>query len=168
MRALVAATLVLTLGLANAESPSGLPFDLKYGMSRAETQAHMKAMEQYRAASGSSNELTYVVPDPMSGSKNGLLIKFDTDKLVEIASMKSGMSPDAYSKYLAALLAKTKEWSRQGMTTVMEDSANAFYLYRDDRSYVSVSGISNVDKAPSKSVTLTFTEAQHFNKGRKK
>lgn len=147
-----------------AQSYSGLPLDLRYGMSRAETQAHMKLMRQYEVPPPNAGELAYVVPDPGSSSKNGLFLKFDGEKLVEIASMKTGMTQPMYDKYMESLRTKTKEWIGQGMTAVLEDRRNAFYLYKDERSYVSVSGTSSADKSPMKSVTLTFSEGKYFKK----
>jgi hypothetical protein len=124
----------------------------------------MKAMEQYRVPPPSANELAYVAPDSMSSTKNGLFVKFERDKLVEISSMKTGMSQEAYNKYMDALVAKTKEWINLGMKQVMADKLNAFYLYQDDRSYVSVSGTSVADKSATKSVTLTYSEHAYFKK----
>lgn len=124
----------------------------------------MVALQQHQMPPSGTDEFVYVTQDPASSSKNALFLKFSSDKLVEIVSMKTEMPQALYGKYMEGLLTKSKEWVALGMKVVMEDRLNAFYLYKDDRTYVSISGTSVANTSPVKSVTVTYSEGAYFKK----
>jgi hypothetical protein len=143
--------------LCHAQTRTGLPLDLDYAMSKQQVVNHLKAMDVYRTQSSEPDTIDYVIPDHVTNTKNGLFLKFSEDKLVEIASMKSGMDGALYTTYLSKLLEQAQQWKAMGCETIIEDEGNAFYLYRNLTSYFSISG--------SKSrVTLTFMEKNFHEK----
>ena len=150
--------------VAFAQPRTGLPFDLDYLMSKQEVLTHMKAMAMYRVDSGNVNEIAYVIAAQDTNTKNGLVLEFSGDKLVEISSMKAEMNQQMYDRYLKELLSQASIWKAAGMDAVMEDQANAFYLYKDLKSYVSISGNKGGNSKDKYMVTISFTYGPHFEK----
>ena len=137
---------------------TGLPLDLDYFMSRAEVVSHLKAFDAYRVESGREDTTAYVTPAPDTDTKNGLFLKFSEDKLMEIASTKIGMSKPMYDSYMSRLLSTAQQWKLQGIETIYEDQRHAYYLFKDNRSYISISGSAASGGNGKFNVTITFTE----------
>ncbi|NOZ10042.1 MAG: hypothetical protein GXP09_03185 [Gammaproteobacteria bacterium] len=146
---------------AHAQSPSGLPMGLDYGMPKADVLAHMKAMASYRVQDTKPTTIVYVVPAPDTNTKNGLFLDFAGDRLVEIASMKSEMNKAMYNTYMASLLGQANKWKAAGVETIFEDKSNSMYLYRDHRSYITISGSALSEDRNKFSVTITFTDQKY-------
>lgn len=151
---------------ASDQSSTGLPLGLEYSMSKAEVLAHTKVMASYRIQDTDPAAISYVIPAPDTNTKNGLFLKFAGDRLVEIASMKSEMNKAMYDTYMASLLSQANKWKAAGVETVWEDTSNSIYLYRDEKSYISISGTA-LSKAKNKfSVTITFIDRKHKDRKR--
>jgi len=144
-----------------------LPFSLKYFMTKAQVENLLGAFSAGRIDSGDPDVLAYSVPDQLTGTTNALMLVFSAKGLVEISSMKRSMSKPMYEKYLGEMREQASAWRASGMNTVMEDDSNAFYLYKDSRSYVEVTGTTQVSSANDYRVTVTFSEATHFDKDKR-
>ena len=150
--------IVLSASGAVGQAPTGLPLDLDYFMSRQQTVAHLHLLAPYKVESRNPNTLAYVLPDPVTSTKNGLFFEFKGDGLVEIASMKTGLTSLLFTKYMTGLLSIAEQWKAAGVETIVENKEHCFYLYRDRRSYMTISG-GYEEGSPDKSrVTTTFTE----------
>jgi hypothetical protein len=154
---------LLSIGL-HAQEKAGLPFGLRYGTTRSQATTQLAALADHRVDSGDPNTIAYVVPAPDSDTKNGLFLEFHENKLVEISSMKSRMPRPLYDKYVKQLLSQASGWVAAGMTPVMENKENSFYLYRDLQSYVNISGSKERGAADLYSVTLSFIAKEHFER----
>jgi hypothetical protein len=143
---------------------TGLPLDLNYYMSKDAVLQQLKLIDQFRVDSKDINQLAYVVPNPDSNTKNALFVTFDNDKLVRITDMKSDMSKPMFDSYMQQLKGVANQWKAKGATIVFEKDADMYYVYRDIRSYMSISG-APLDKKPGLySVTVEFTERDFQNK----
>ena len=154
----------LLVGLAYGQQATGLPMGLEYMMTRSQVLSQLKALEAHRVDSKAADTFAYVVPAPDTNAKNGLFLQFDQNRLVSITSMKSEMDKQLYQTYMSKLLQQAQQWKSQGVKTVHEDKSNAFYLYRDDKSYISFSGSPLQGKPGRFSVDLEFTEKRFFEK----
>lgn len=67
---LVSVTFLVAASLSVAQDRSGLPFDLRWGMSQPDAMSHMRALDLYRIQSP-RGEVTYRVPDPSTKTTNG-------------------------------------------------------------------------------------------------
>jgi hypothetical protein len=153
------AILVITAPSAFGQPSTGLPFDLAYSMSRQQAVEHLHLLHEYEVASGEPDTLAYVTPDPATDTKNGLFLKFSDKGLIEIASMKTGLTKSLFEKYMNSLLALALQWKTTGVETVIEDTEHNFYLYKDFRSYMTISGdLVNGGDDQRSSVSVTFAE----------
>jgi hypothetical protein len=147
------------------QSRTGLPLDLDYFMSRQQVLSHLKAFDVYRSESGVADTVAYVIPPtPDANTKNGLFLKFSGNKRVEIASMKSDMSKPLHETYMGRLLSEAQQWKTEGAATVQEDKNNYFYLYRDNKSYITISGSAAPGSNGKYSVKIAFTERRFHDK----
>jgi hypothetical protein len=149
---------------ASAQADTGLPYGLDYLMSKAQVATQLSAMAAYRVESGDPNTVAYVIPAPDTNTKNGLFLEFNGNELVEISSTKSSMDRALYDRYLDTMLAQAKQWIAAAMSSAMEDKLNTFYLYRDLKSYVSISGSRDAKARDKFSVSISFMEKKHFEK----
>jgi hypothetical protein len=150
--------IVLSASGAVGQARSGLPFDLDYLMSRQQTVAHLHLLDVYKVESGNSNTLAYVLPDPATDTKNGLFFEFKGDRLIEIASMKTGLTSLLFTKYMTGLLSIAEQWKAAGVETIVENKEHCFYQYRDSRSYMTISGGAEEGDHNKSRVMTTFTE----------
>ena len=59
------------------EGRTGLPFDLRWGMTKQEVQSHLKALDMYRVVDENSPDtIIYSVPAPDTNTKDGLFLDF--------------------------------------------------------------------------------------------
>jgi len=157
----LARTLLVTTNAVD-QTRTGLPLDLDYSMSSQQVLSHLKLLDMYRVESGKEDAITYITPAPDTDTKNGLFLQFKNDKLVEIASMKTEMDEALYNRYVSRLLEVTQQWKSQGVESVYESKASSYYLYRDNRSYMTISGGTVTGKTGRFSVTTTFSEKRFF------
>lgn len=149
---------------ANAQNErTGLPFDLDYAMSEQQTLDQLRALDMYRI-DGKPGELTYVIEDQDTATKNGLFIVFEENKLVEISSMKTDMDKALHDRYMKEMTEVGRQWQMLGCELLVKNESNHFYLYRDMRSYMTISGspVPNVNDKYSTSVS--FEEKSYFEK----
>jgi hypothetical protein len=151
---------------AMGQSRTGLPLDLDYFMSRQQVLSHLKLLDMYRVEKANGNTITYVIPAPDTDTKNGLFLKFSEHKLVEIASMKTGMSKALFESYMSKMLLMAKQWKAEGVETVIEEKDLSYYLYRDRKSYMEISGSALAGSDGKFLVTITFTERQAHDRKR--
>lgn len=166
MKMLIIAVSLVSFFLAThvGAQESGLPLGLDYSMSRAQVLAHTKLMASYRVKDTKPNTIAFVVAAPDTNTKNGLFLDFVRDRLVEIASMKSEMNKAMYDTYMESLLSQANKWKAAGVETVWEDKNNSTYLYKDDKSYITISGGALFKDKNKFSVTITFTDHQHHDR----
>jgi hypothetical protein len=143
---------------------TGLPLDLDYLMPKDAVLQHLKLIDVFRVDSGKPEELAYVVPNPDSNTKNALFVTFDNDKLVRITDMKTDMSKPMLDSYMQKLKDIANQWKTKGATAVFEKDADMYYLYTDNRSYMSISGSALEKKPGLYSVTVEYTEKTYQNK----
>jgi hypothetical protein len=143
---------------------TGLPLDLNYYMTKDAVLQQLKLIDQFRVDSKDANQLAYVVPNPDSNTKNALFVTFDNDKLVRIADMKSGMSKPMFDSYMQQLKGIASQWKAKGAATVFEKETDMYYVYKDVRSYMSISGTLLGNKSGLYSVTVEFTEQNFQNR----
>jgi len=123
--------------------------------------SHLNLIAMYQVDSNAENLLAFVIPDPATKTKNGLFIEFDNGKLVEITSSKSGMNKQLYSEYLNNLLVNAERWKASGVSVVLESKENSLYVYKDQRSYMTIGG----GKLSNKYfVDISFTEKQYHER----
>ncbi len=147
---------------AIGQTRTGLPFDLDYFMSKQQVVSYLKAFDMYRIESGKEDTIAYAIDAPDTNTKNGLFLEFKNDKLVEISSMKTEMDEVLYKRYIILLLEVAQQWKASGIEIVREDNVNTYYLYRDNKSYMSISG--GFRGKPGKfNVMTTFSERNFFN-----
>jgi hypothetical protein len=82
---------------AFGEERTDLPFDLNYFMSQRAVSAHLRAIDAYRVESQNKDTIAYMIPAPDSNTTNGLFLRFNDDKLIEIDSTKFGMNSELYT-----------------------------------------------------------------------
>ena len=145
-------------GAALTAERTGLPFDLEYFMTKPDVVNHLKAFAMYRVDTEKEDEIAFVVPDPGTNTKNGMFLEFERGKLVEITSTKSGMKKAQFETYLKQMLSVADKWKTSGASTVFESTTNNFYLYKDERSYMTISG---GDPSEDFSVDVSFTEKEY-------
>ncbi len=153
-----AALLVLCLFVSPAsgqEKLSGLPFGLDYSMTKRHAQQTMQTLSQYKVSTP-QGMIAYVIPDPATSTVNSLFLDFKDDRLMQIASVKSEMGEALYARYLEQLLQQAQKWVAQGVEKVWEDPKSKVYMYRDEKSVISISGR---DEGGGKyTVSLTFKD----------
>jgi hypothetical protein len=143
---------------------TGLPLDLNYYMSKDSVLKQLKLIDQFRVDSKDLNQLAYVVPNPDSDTKNALFVTFDNDKLVRISDVKSNMNKPMFDSYMRQLKGIADQWKAKGAAIVFEKNDDMYYVYKDIRSYMSISGAA-LDKSPGLyMVTVDFTEKNFRNK----
>lgn len=159
---LMVSGLFAIIGAALAAERTGLPFDLEYFMTKPEVVNHLKAFAMYRVNTEKEDEIAFVVPDPGTNTKNGMFLEFERGKLVEITSIKSGMKKAQFETYLKQMLSIADKWKKtSGASTVFESTTNNFYLYKDERSYMTISG---GGPSESFSVDVSFTEKEYHER----
>lgn len=134
---------------------------LSYSMSKSDVKSHLKAMATYEIDTGDENRVAYITPDIIKKTETALFLQFDRGKLVEIASGKYEMDIDEFEAYLEKMLLIAEEWKSAGVTTVVESKTNNMYIYKDMRSYITISGSAKLDKY---SVSISFTEKNYQEK----
>ena len=144
------------------QTRTGLPLDLDYSMSRQQVLSHLKLLDMYRVEGGKEDTITYITPAPDTDTKNGLFLQFKNDKLVEIAFMKTEMDEALYNRLVTKLLEVSQQWKSQGVETVYESKASSYYLYRDNRSYMTIIVGTVSGNSGRFSVTTTFSEKGFF------
>jgi hypothetical protein len=157
--------IALLLGTATcwAQSQSTLPLGLRFGMTKAQVRTQLVAIDAFFMGETSPTEIAYVVPDEMTKTKNGIFLQFSKSGLVEIASAKSNMDKALYEQYLKSLREQSSKWVSQGVVRIQEDVGNALFMYQDDISFISISGLSPAPVGTATgTVTLTFTERKHY------
>lgn len=153
--------------VCRAQEPTGLPLGLRYFMTQAQAIEQMKTLSEYRIKTADQNVLAYSVRDASSATTNGFILEFTSAGLVEISSTKIGMTKSLFDTYMIQMLKLASQWKAAGMSVVMEDKGNFFYLYKDLRSYAEISGTSRPSSPSGHSVSMTFSEIKHFEKARK-
>jgi hypothetical protein len=143
---------------------TGLPLDLDYLMPKDAVLQHLKLIDVFRVDSENPCELAYVVPNPDSNTKNALFVTFDDDKLVRIADVKSGMNKAMFDSYMLQLKGIASKWKASGCTPVFENEKDMYYVYKDMRSYMSISGAALRTQPDLYSVTVEYTEKTYQNK----
>lgn len=162
-KGLPAAFLVFVLVLvcsaaARAATPQPyLPLGLRFGMSSEQAQAQMETLASYKVPS-SAGELAYVVQDAGEKTRTGLFLEFDDGSLVEVESMKAGLTGDRFDTYKANLLATANAWLSQGAVVVMADKNNGLWIYQDGATYMQI----NEEKGSSPSLSVAFIERSFF------
>lgn len=146
--------------LVFAQGRGQLPLGLEYFMSSSEVESQLSELSGYKIDDGQVNTLAYMVPADGGETKNGIFLKFDATGLVEIASMKTDMKKPMYDQYMRKMQDRAETWKEAGVETVWEDDTNTIYIYRDERSRISISGSELSKSADRYSVTLTFTERE--------
>ena len=68
------------------------------------------------------------------------------------------MGIDEFEAYLQQMLLIAEEWKSAGVTTVVESKINNMYIYKDMRSYMTISGSKTEDKYQ---VSVSFTEKNY-------
>lgn len=145
-----------------------LPFDLNYFMTKKDVLNHMKMLKSFKTNTGDKNEIAFVIPVSSDNTVNGVFLKFQKNKLVSIASMKSKMSTVAYKKYFKKMLSKTDQWKSAGAISVMESAEHNMYLYKFMGSYINVTSGGSPN---NHNVTISFYEIGYHeqkNKGLKR
>ena len=143
---------------------TGLPMDLNYFMSKDAVLQHLKLIDQFRVDSKDINQLAYVVPNPDSNTKSALFVTFDNDKLVQIMDVKSDMDKPMFDTYMIKLKDIANQWKAKGASIVFEKDADMYYVYKDVRSYMSISGSALEKKPGLYSVTVEYTQQDFQNK----
>ena len=154
--------LLTSAGEALCQGGTGLPFDLAYSMSKEEAVARLKSLESKRIQNESTDTIAYAVPDPATDTVNGLFLNFSADKLVEITTTKYNMNSVLYQNYMADLLDQAKSWVEQGMEVIVEDENDNYYVYKDKRTVVSISGSPMPNQTEKFQASMIFTEPNYF------
>lgn len=156
-------SLLLVVTAAWAQSQSTLPLGLRFGISKAQSKTQLVALDEFFMGDTSPSEIAYVMPDGMSKTKNGIFLQFSKSGLVEIASAKSNMDKTLYDKYLKTMRDQASKWVSQGVARIQEDVGNALFMYRDDNSFITISGL--LPQPPGTAtgtVSITFTERKYY------
>tara|TARA_B100000686_G_C16287367_1_gene711886 strand:+ start:81 stop:632 length:552 start_codon:yes stop_codon:yes gene_type:complete len=132
-----------------------LPFDLNYFMTKKNVLNHTKMLKSFKTNTGHKNEIAYLIPVPSDNTVNGIFLKFQKDKLVQIDSVKAKMSTVLYKKYFKRMLLITDQWKSAGAITVMENAKQNIYLYKFMGSYISVSSGGSPN---DHTVTISYSE----------
>jgi len=80
--------------------------------------------------------------------------------------MKTGMSKALFESYMSKMLLMAKQWKAEGVETVIEEKDLSYYLYRDRKSYMEISGSALAGSDGKFLVTITFTERQAHDRKR--
>jgi hypothetical protein len=144
-----------------AESETGLPYGLSFGMQKAAAEAQLAPFAPWATDSYAPHVLAYVIPDEKTDSKVGIFVTFDGGTLVETAFTRSCISLDWYREYLIGLMRIAKKWVAAGMAPILENPQNDFYAYRDDRAVAVING-GKMAGSPLVSVTVSFAEKEYF------
>ncbi len=120
--------------------PGYLPLGLQYMMTMDESDAQLSAVRQYRIQTAHPESVSYLVPDPATGTSTGLHLTFHQGALVEVTSGRYKMNRQMFDSYMRQLLSITQQWKSQGVRIITEVPPDHFYGYADDYSYLIVSG----------------------------
>ena len=161
--ATTAAFLLICLGQAEATGHNSLPFQLQYFMKSNETALHMRALAQYKVDSGDDQIMAFVVPDPATGTRTALFLRFSDDQLVGVTSGRYGMSEQLYERYMSQLASMANSWKSLGVETIIESGANNIYVYKDHISYITISGAKYSDGYQAE---ISFAEIEFDNLNR--
>jgi hypothetical protein len=147
--------LVVIVKPAYAAEVGQLPLGLQYFISVGEAKSHFKMMKDDQVQTGERNQLAFIVSDPVSKTKTGMFLKFNSRGLVEVTSGRYEMTQRQFKDYMPQMMAKIKEMKKTGIQTVVESPENNLYIYKDAIQYVTI-GVSLNNRGHQ--VELSFTE----------
>jgi|GEM_PF-1746379 len=144
------------------QTRTGLPFDLKWGMTKQEVQSQLKIMDVYRIVNNEQPDtIAYSIPAPDTNTRNGLFLDFNNNKLVQINSTKFDMNTELYKSYMDRLLKIGMAYEAEGMQIVVEDKVANIYVYKNSKNVIKISGNGQPDTDSNFMAGITFTDTSY-------